>query len=499
MTRPINLYTLSRIRSEREFNIIRRQRTGCGAPDAPIHEIESLRTLADRLVEAGSSLPELDGFYYAFHIPRIGKEFDLLKITPSSCLNIELKSQHVPENQILAQLLRNRHYLSHLRRRLNLFTVETGTMTIYKLTLSGELRHVSIDDLVTAVRRHSGPYVETIDSLFKASEYLVSPIYTPDKFIQGSYFLTQAQEQVKRDLLSGIEKLTEEDSLFFHITGRPGTGKTLLLYDIARTLSKNGRTTILYGCIVTPAQRVISEALENLTILSVDDPAADDQFLSGESFLLIDEAQRLTAAQYERLLTLAEKNGIVLIFSTDPDQVLTRAERERDITGKIKTLPLSGSFLLSERIRTNREIQAFIMCMKNLALRDEVDESFDNIEVNYAETTGEAQNLLEYYRGKGFVFINYTSHRNGSGPYAEYEEDFDVHHVIGQEFDSVVVLMDDSFYYSKEGMLMGVPEPDPDILYPNLFYQSITRARENLAIIVVRAEQLFDTIVSIIR
>lgn len=40
--------------------------------------------------------------------------------------------------------------------------------------------------------------------------------------------------------------------------------------------------------------------------------------------------------------------------------------------------------------------------------------------------------------------------------------------------------------------------PNPDYLYPNLFYQGVTRVRESLALIVVQATNLFDKIVSIV-
>ena len=45
--------------------------------------------------------------------------------------------------------------------------------------------------------------------------------------------------------------------------------------------------------------------------------------------------------------------------------------------------------------------------------------------------------------------------------------------------------MDDSFYYDENGVLQGVPHPNPDYLYPNLFYQGITRVREKIALVIV--------------
>ena len=71
---------------------------------------------------------------------------------------------------------------------------------------------------------------------------------------------------------------------------------------------------------------------------------------------------------------------------------------------------------------------------------------YSNVQLNYANTTQEAQNILEYYRNKGYIFINYSKSNYESSPYAIYEEDYDTHHVIGQEFDKVVMLMDSSFF-----------------------------------------------------
>lgn len=126
MTKPINLYSLSRIHDVQQFNLVSKHQTGnANNQSVQYHEIESLRLLADYLLENGSSLNELDGFFYSFHIPQIGKEFDLLKITDSVCLNIELKSTTVSEEQICKQLVKNCHYLNHLNKQLVLYSVVT--------------------------------------------------------------------------------------------------------------------------------------------------------------------------------------------------------------------------------------------------------------------------------------------------------------------------------------------------------------------------------------
>ena len=60
------------------------------------------------------------------------------------------------------------------------------------------------------------------------------------------------------------------------------------------------------------------------------------------------------------------------------------------------------------------------------------------------------------------------------------------------------MLLDSAFYYDENGLLKGDPHPNPDYLYSKLFYQGITRVRENLSLIVVDAPELFQKITEIV-
>lgn len=496
-TRSINIYSLSRIHEELPFNIVEKhssqkrdlQRT-------KVHEIESLRLFVDALLAAGVSLDECDGFFYSFHIPQIGKEFDLLKFTDRLCLNIELKSTAVSEEQILCQLLKNRHYLSHLGKKLALYSVVTDSMSCYKLSLNDELVNMDFGEIVSAVRQIKTGYTGYIDNLFRASNYLVSPLNNPSRFIQGEYFLTQAQEQVKKSVLSGVDSAFL--SAYFHITGKPGTGKTLLLYDIAKTLSKNGKTVIIHCGKLSPGQYKIRNEIDNLNIVSVSELRDESFSLSDYTYILVDESHRIYTEQFDAICDSVNKNDQICIFSSDPEQVLSASETRNDIVAKIEALHLDGQFTLSEKIRTNRELHSFIMCMKDLNHRPKVPMDYSSVVLNYANTTQEAQYLLAYYRSKGFKFINYTKSNYEPSPFSAYAEDFDTHHVIGQEFDKVVMLLDSSFFYDEDGKLQGIPHPNPNYLYPNLFYQGVTRVREELALIVVNAPELFEKVASIV-
>ena len=498
MTRPINIYSISRIHDESSFSVVEKHHSQKEEEKRiQYHEIESLRIFVDNLIRQGMEIKSFDGFFYGFCIPQIGKEFDLLKISDKYIINIELKSTSVDNEQILAQLLKNRHYLNHLGKRLSLYSIVTDKMLCYKLSLNNELVEVNLHDIIVSLKAVEDEYITKIDNLFKASQYLVSPLNTPTKFIQGEYFLTQAQEQIKKELLKLIDVAFLDAR--FHLTGKPGTGKTLLLYDIAKTLSKNGSTVIIHCGKLVDGQRKIGREVENLDVVSVGQLKYDYFDLSKYRFILVDETHRIYENQFDKICGSVKGNAQICIFSSDPEQVLSSAEKRRDIVGKIKELDLQKEFILSEKIRTNKEINSFILNMKNLKHKPKTAMNYSKVELNYANTTQEAQNLLEYYRGKGFVFINYSKSNYETSPYAAYNEDFDTHHVIGQEFDKVVMLMDNSFYYNEEGELQGVPHPNPDYLYPNLFYQGVTRVREELAIIIVNTPELFEKITSIIK
>ncbi len=90
-------------------------------------EIELIRVLAARLSIRDKSSETMNGWFYSFTIPQIGKEFDLLKIGRNGVVvNVELKSQPVSEEKIKNQLEQNKYYLSHMSN------------TIYNCTLVKE-------------------------------------------------------------------------------------------------------------------------------------------------------------------------------------------------------------------------------------------------------------------------------------------------------------------------------------------------------------------------
>ena len=568
MTKPVNLYLLSRIPGEDAFNrVCRHTAEKLSRHRTASHEIESLRALADTMISCGLPVTSLDGFFFGYTIPQIGKEFDTLKFCQDACLGIELKSKPVPLEQMRTQLLRNRHYLSHLGRDLHLFTFVSDTGQCFHLE-GDVLAPVSASDIAEAVRDFDRAYLTEIDGLFRPSEYIVSPSGTPDKYLAHEYFLTQAQDQIQKGLLAALNDTT--GMAFFSLTGKPGTGKTLLLYDVARTLCAQSRTAILHWGKLGEGHHLINEADIGLTILpwrlleeeravaaaeapgragtaagnradvvtpgraataaeapgcagveaGSGDAAAPDcgedeggfvqPLLAPFSYLLVDEAHRLSPRQFGIICQTAERYQQRVVFCLDPEQILTTADRKTNIAARVAALPPVADFTLSERMRGNRELQAFIQEVRDLNHPPRTHMDYRDVELAYAATIEEGRRQIAYYRDQDYVFINYYRPASGNAggraktggsaenPFAQFEGGYDIYHVIGQEFDRVVLLLDQSFYYSEDGKLEGVPSPDPDILYPNLFYQSITRVQEKLALIVLDNEPLFDRIAQLL-
>ena len=497
MTKPLNIYTISRINDKDLFSVVEKHLSCSKNYKSPrIHEIESLKLLSDELIKNQVSVKELDGFFFSFSIPRISSEFDLLRLTEDTCLNIELKSGNVTEEKIKKQLNKNSHYLGHLEKRLLLYSVVTDTMTCYRLTPNNTLELVSFNEIVNAIRTTTSGFLSNIDNLFYTSNYLVSPLNTPIKFVQGEYFLTQNQEIVRNSILNNINN--PKLGLFFLITGKPGTGKTLLLYDIAKSLAAQNKTLIIHCAKLSQEQRLIQKSISQLAIIPVGDLRNDDTNLSEYNYILIDEVHRMYPEQLDMLCNSAIENDQVCIFSADPEQTLSSAEDRYDIVNRIKALPLAGEFSLSDRIRTNAEIYSFIQCLIDLRHKPKTEVDYSKVELNYANSSDEALILLKYYRERGYIFINFSKSNYKSSPYSVYPEDFDTHGVIGQEFDKVVMLLDSSFYYDKNGILQSYVHPNPDYIYTKLLYQGITRTREMLSLIILNSPELFEQIVSIV-
>lgn len=458
-------------------------------------EFQSLNALVEELLNNGVDINEMDGFYYSFSIQQIGKEFDLLRISREHMvLNIELKSQMVSEDEIEKQLLRNRYYLSHLAPEIVMFTYIADINAFYQLK-NGKLIKSTSRAVVSSMKKMKDYETGDINQLFRARDFLISPLNTPEKFIQGQYFLTQQQESIKQEIMACVEN--GKKNKLWGITGSAGTGKTLLLYDLAKALSAYGHCCVVHSGMLCQGHYEINNSVRNLEVVAAKSVVEED-FLSGYKFILVDEAQRIYKGNLEVILDSAKQNDAICIFSYDYFQVLSHAEERRNVPQILRNKSDFQERRLTDKIRSNKEIASFIRNLINLEDKSRMPYRYEDIDILYANDVKEAKTIIDYFcRIKQYVFIGYTQSKYYGNSIDKFPGDMNTHEVIGQEFDNVIIIMDGNFRYGEDGKLQGKRHPNPDYIFHKLLYQGVSRPREKLCIVVIDNMPLFEKILAI--
>ena len=463
--------------------------------------------------KAGEQQPEpchdwvsfFDGFYFSYTIEHISKEFDLLKFSADAdcALNIELKS------------------LSHVSRTILSYTYVLESNCLYCLNDHGYLRKCPLAELAIAMQRPAlQTYVEeNIGQFFRAQDYLISPIRNPEKLLTGRYFLTNQQSEFRRQILEVLQLFedgfremsdsrgaaaipstetgasspaaSEEDPEPAHssvpiisLTGNAGTGKTLLLFDLAIEISKKKKVLFVHGGPLREGHRVIDSRLHKVHIFSGTESSAQDisrrHDFTQYACILVDEANRFDSARLEALVKKAIECGIPCIISYDPHSILGTIPLMEDTEAMIsryETLRLE----LSGNIRINRPIFSFL---RTLFHQKEWSGSVDYscIDVLYAADKKEERSLTDHYLAKGYELIRATPESFRSGE------------IISQEYERVLMVLDKRFYYDESMHLCADGKKGAAI--PPL-YEGLSRAREKLCLLITGNEALFRQILAI--
>ena len=494
--KAVNLYLLTRqvapdILSEYEYALSGRDKS----IKCRTEEIEMINGIVDQFFLCGAAPHVYDGWFYAFTIPQIGKEFDLLRISEDAVINIELKSQPVELRRVEKQLYQNRYYLGHLNKKIYSFTLirDYGSMRV--LTYENGLRYSSFEEIISRIGenyRESG-----IEELFDPCFYLVSPINTPDRFLEKEYFLNNQQTSIRKSIMEA-----DPERRLFGIRGSAGTGKTLLLYDIAFAYGETRPTCIVHSGILSEGHQYLKEHADRVDLLPAK--TVDRQTLEKYEIICVDETQRLYASVLDAILEAAEQGSKRCVFAYDFSQALSKSEIRRNNPERLNRIEGFEEFRLKDRVRTNNEINSFIRNMLRLYDRPKRKMLYGDVDVLCANDTHEADLILRLYMSRGYQLITlFPSPADGSDAAVRAEGDSyyadaaSSREVIGQEYDKVIVVMDSNFYYNEFGELAGRSQPDPDYLFTRLFYQNITRARSSLSFVVLNNPEVFETLIKI--
>ena len=165
--KPINIYALTRVQNPEAIEKLERQMSGRDRLlKVKEWEIDSLKAFSGRLNESMEEGYMLD-FFYSFTMPKLGKEFDLLRINDDSVINVELKSGNVPDDLIRKQLLQNKYYISTLGKTMYFFTYVSNTDRLVRLSRSEKLVETTWEELVTVLKSQRECYTGDIEDLFR--------------------------------------------------------------------------------------------------------------------------------------------------------------------------------------------------------------------------------------------------------------------------------------------------------------------------------------------
>ncbi len=455
-------------------------------------EIEDLRSLAKALSDIGCGMGTLDRFYVGYKIPQIGKEFDLLRFGRKCIINVEIKNNS-PEDKIKKQLIRNKYYLSFIGRKVCAFTFVSESQELYFLQDDEKLEKIKVIHLAELLTKQEIDDAEVPDTLFNPSDYLVSPFNSTKKFLAGEYFLTHQQEDVKNQIIDSLKP--PKAAKFISIIGSAGTGKTLLTYDIAKHLIDSKRSPLIIHC--GQLNDGHAELIKNgWAITPIKKYSSYD--LTNYDLVIIDEAQRLLLEQLDTIIEKARLAECCCIFSHDKFQTLANREEKREISAKINSINPITQHKLSEKIRTNKEIAAFIKMLFNNKRTLPIS-SNSNVEINYFNTTEDAKSYLDALDKSKWEILRFTPSQYNNEHHEIYSEvsNRTSHQVIGQEFDGVAVTIDKFFSYDNNGDLIyrGGVYYDP----PKMLFQNITRCRKRLNLVIIGNEELLNRCIAILQ
>lgn len=474
--KSVSVYAITRQQNMEQLQKLERQLSG-RAHFLRLREweLDSMRALVKQLELHMQKVSALR-FFYSFQIPRLGKEFDLIQIKDEHIVNIELKSGAVSDEMIKKQLIQNRYYLSVLTRPIYSYTYISSENRLVRLTNHDHIVEADWESLCDILGRDSRDYQGDIEELFKAEYYLISPLTDPVKFLNKEYFLTSQQRDIRRQIL---RKIRAEHSGYFLFTGLPGTGKTLLLYDIAMGLSDRRKVCMIHCSEAGKKWEILHERLHRIDFLS-DSRLLDDgidvihdgkDIFAEYSAVLVDEAHLLSVEKLRFILRCAGDRPV--IFSSDSEDMISPYELDRGNLHVIEGLPGIQIFRLTNRIRTNAELSSFIQNIMHISAGRRLKE-YPHIEVVYANDDGEAANLLEDYRGRGYWYK-----ADGGNSYGSRNVE------PSGGVDSLVVVMDDHYYYDEEGYLRSLEAKDrANVFNVRSLFHYLNQAKEILAIVV---------------
>lgn len=447
------------------------------------HELQTLHSLFLKLSKFLSSPMQKMGYLIDESAEcGIKEQFDVLRFSDNMALNIELKYS-LPKHGlqgILYQLQRHEHLLKNIHDNVSVFCYIQGDNILYQLIDSTKLEKVSFDNLADLI---SDDYNESnlLDRI-SSSSILISPYTEPQKFIESKYFLSDEQ----RDL---VNKLIKEEKSINAVLGGPGTGKSLVLFELAKYYVQCDKKVLFIFSAKFDDSNFSSYFTFDFS--PIKDVKIEEAIIEYD-VILVDEAQRLWKNQIESLIKSKK-----VIFAADHRQVLRFSEQKLGVEAAFRNSDKVSVYELKEKVRTDKQLASFIKHFFNKKSKDQLEE-YSKINAVYFKSDKNARKFIEKMREhRGYTPIELTEYRKyrWNKPDELYRRKIsstskNQFEVIGREYDKVLVVIDESAKYDDNGKLILI-QKDYDYIEENGLFEAMTRVREQLLLVFVGNENMF--------
>lgn len=470
-------------------------------------EVNTFVSFIDCVLTANTSSKKIlytstDFFKYGFEIKQLGKEFDLLRVGKNYSINIELKTQSSEDKQF-NQLERNDIYLKSLDQPIYYFSysaLENRLIGLDSLTNDKMMGESAIDFLLESLLEQDYIKDDSLyDEIFHPSNFLVSPFNQTRKFLDKAYLLSPKQQGIKKEFI-------ESETTAISIVGGPGTGKSLLLYDLYSSVGKFDDKIVIHCGTLNEGHIKLKDEGFNI-IPALDYKKVLD--MPNLKFIFIDEAQRFYENQLLTILKFLEENNVVGIFSYDPKQIFEFSELGEINHNHIENFIESVGGLtrkLSNKIRSNNTIlKSTDLIFKHSEVDYNTIENKDRIiQLQYFDSNRELldQQLAQLKRD-GYKILGFTPSKHFVDVYDEVVEfqEFKPHDVIGQEFQKVCVIINKGFRYTKKNnKYYELTRSGPSYLNGiKMLKMNISRTVNELRIIVMDNESVYIEIAKLFK
>lgn len=469
-------------------------------------EIEAINKIYFKLKEHGLQGwdSRLSGYLLGVLYKGVGsEEFDMLRFSEQRIINIELKSTNVPNENILRQLKRHSFLLSSISSTfdVSLYTFILETEKLFKYDKDQEnLVEISFEQLLEEIPDDFIEY-NFLDNLDDTS-FIISPYSEPDRFFNSQYFLNIEQEKAKKMII-------ESSKSYVGLKGAAGTGKSLILFDVAKELSNCGLRVLFIFCSGIYDTDTEQKINENNLFNFIDIRKFNIEQIATYDIVIIDESQRLKREQWNKLAEITNAGKInKLILSVDNAQTLRPEEDLLDIQGILSDEQNNEGVeyvdCLTERVRTDIELSTFIRKFFNKKERNLSVLDFPKVNAVYFEDKDMAKDFIASCEdNEGFVSIEMPEKRpwggNGRTKLPKfYYKSLDGFTVIGREYDKVLLPLTDRVYYHPSGALKVISENGYKYLPEKALFQAITRVKKQLLLVVIQNRDLFNSIQEIL-